>query len=142
MFYSHDIFVDSEIESLCLSTEMKPKLKQICTLNEKVRERTWCGICFLCRFLLNLATKAAESSQIPTQSPSRNTLSFPESKVEVSFTNFSIPQASNFWRRGSKTLVLTRPMLAKFFTSPQFSPSGVERKQTLPQCEGCLHPAI
>lgn len=78
-----------------------------------------------------------ESVQTPTHSPFKNTLYFLPNGA--SSPNSSNPQSNNLEVIGSNMFVLTSPVMAKFFTRPQFSPSGVERKHTLPQWEGCLH---
>lgn len=109
-------------------------LKQIQTI-----DITCSGISLFRRLLLNSVTNNEESLQVPIQSPSKKILCSPCFNDEVSSANCLMPQSSNLSRRGSSTVVLTRPKLAKFLTSPQFSPSGVERKHIFPQCEGCLH---
>ncbi len=50
----------------------------------------------------------------------------------------SIPRSSDSLCSGcEERSVVTCVSSAKFFTSPQLSPSGVSEGQSIPHCEGC-----
>jgi len=53
-----------------------------------------------------------------------------------------IPQEMKLSIKGCTTLELTIAVTARFFTSPQFSPSGVDIKHSFPQYDGFLYVGI
>lgn len=96
-------------------------------------------ISFFRRNCLKFMTNELESWQTPIQTPFKKTLSVVLIDDRETSANFSIPQEINLSNIGSAIFELTIAVTDRFLTSPQFSPSGVERKHNLPQYEGFLH---
>jgi hypothetical protein len=82
---------------------------------------------------LNRNTNEAGSVQDPTQLPFRKILSILVTSSLGILSSLLIPQEMKLSIKGWTTLELTTAVTAKFFTSPQFSPSGVDIKQSFPQ---------
>ena len=129
MFY---IFVQQFTRKSGFNNHMNPFMKLI------IEKCTWESTSLERRICLNLTTKDFESRHTPTQSPFKKTLSILLSDVTDIWSNFSMPQDTNLSKIVSIIFKLTRVVIAKFFTSPQFSPSVVDRKHNFPQYDGFL----
>jgi hypothetical protein len=88
--------------------------------------------------LLKCKTNSTESAQTPTKFPFKKILSFPLISCRSSSSSFFIPQETSASTEGSLAKQLTIAVMARFFTNPHFSPSGVDKKHSFPQYDGFL----